>query len=82
MLPVRFTGFDGETVRWEYQDEYTVRVGSFVLHRNGQYVSREKKIVGVLYVRQRKDADWLCYYCSHCQTLLRAYELKPGSRFD
>jgi hypothetical protein len=79
MIPVRFTEVRGDTALWQYQDQYTVKMGSFILQKKAQYISREKKEVSVLYVMERKGCDWLCYYCSHCNTLLRAYELKPGS---
>lgn len=79
MLPVRFTEFKAETAEWKYQDDYTVKLGSFVLRENAQYISREKKAVSMLYLMQRRDSDWLCYYCSRCHALLRAYELRPGS---
>lgn len=79
MLPVTFTEFSGNTAQWRYKDAYTVKLGSFVLSERAQYISREKKEVSVSYVMQRKDSGWLCYYCSQCHGLLRAYELKPGS---
>ena len=79
MLPVRFTEVDGNTARWEYQDAYNVKLGSFVLYGNAKLISTEKKEVDVLYLEQRKESNWLCYYCSLCHVLLRAYELKPGS---
>ena len=79
MLPVRFTEFNGETAQWKYQDEYTVKLGSFVLQANAQFISRERKEVPASYVVLRKDSAWLCYYCSQCRALLRAYELRPGS---
>lgn len=79
MIPVQFTAFNGETARWQYQDEYVVKLGSFVLHKKAQYISREKKEVSRLYLMERKGTDWLCYYCSLCNALLRAYELKQGS---
>ena len=79
IIPVRFTEFNGDIARWKYQDEYTVKLGSFVMRENAQYISREKKEVSVLYVMERKNSDWLCYYCSQCNALLRAYELKSGS---
>src|ERR1051325_1914996 len=79
MIPVRFTEFNGDTAQWQYQDEYTVKLGSFALCEKAQYISQEKKAVSVLYVMERKGSEWLCYYCSHCNALLRAYELKSGS---
>ena len=79
ILPVHFTEFNGDTARWKYQDPQTVRLGSFVLRQNAQYISREKKDVKTPYLIERKDSDWLCYYCSHCNALLVAYELKRGS---
>ena len=79
MLPVRFTEVDGNTARWEYQDEYNVKLGSFVLFGKAKLISTEKKEVNVHYLEQRKESNWLCYYCSLCHVLLRAYELKPGS---
>lgn len=79
MLPVRFIGFEGETLRWKFQDEYTVKMGSFALLDDSRYVSREKKEVSASYVMRRTDSYWLCYYCNNCNGLLRAYELKPGS---
>jgi hypothetical protein len=79
MIPVRFTEFKGDTARWQYRDRYTLKLGSFVLHKSAEYVSREKKEVSVLYVAGCMSSDWLCYYCSNCNALLRAYELKPGS---
>ena len=79
MLPVRFTEVDGDTAHWEYQDQYNVKLGSFVLHGKAKLISTDKKVVNVLYLAQRKESNWLCYYCSLCHVLLRAYELKPGS---
>ena len=83
MIPVRFTEFNGDTARWQYRDQYTLKLGSFILHKNAQYTSREKKKVSLLYVTECKGSDWLCYYCSNCNALLKAYELKPrSSPFD
>ena len=79
MIPVRFTEFKDDTARWQYRDQYTVKLGSFVLPEGTQYISREGKQVGVLYATERKNSDWLCYYCSHCNALMRAYELKSSS---
>jgi len=79
MIPVRFTEFKGDTACWQYQDPRTVKLGSFVLQENAQYISREKKEVSMLYVMERKSSAWLCYYCSQCNALLRAYELKSSS---
>jgi hypothetical protein len=79
MLPVHFTQFDSNIASWKYQDDYVVELGAFSLNTNTQYISREKKRVDVLYFMARKGTDWLCYYCSHCHALLRAYELKAGS---
>ena len=76
MLPVTFTEFNGNTAHWKYQNSRTVKLGSFVLSERAQYISREEKEVSVSYVIQRKDSGWLCYYCSQCYGLLRAYELK------
>ena len=78
VLPVHFIDVSGDTARWKYQDQHTVRVGTFVLAKNAKYVSTENKDVKVLYLTQRKSSDWLCYYCGHCHSLLAAYELKPG----
>lgn len=78
MLPVQFTYFDGNTAFWKYQDVYVVKLGAFVFDEGAQYISREKKKVDMLYLIERKDSEWLCYYCSHCHALLRAYELKAG----
>ena len=79
VLPVHFTEFTGDTAWWKYQDAHTVKLGSFVLRQRAIYVSRENKDVKALYLMERKGSDWLCYYCSHCNALLAAYELKPGS---
>ena len=77
MLPVRFTKFDdNNTAAWKYQDDRMVKVGAFVLNERAHYVSREGKKVGVPYLIDHKDAEWLCYYCAQCNTLLTAYELK------
>src|ERR1051325_5116951 len=48
MIPVRFTEFNGDTAQWQYQDEYTVKLGSFALCEKAQYISQEKKAVSVL----------------------------------
>jgi len=79
IIPVRFTEFKGDTAWWQYQDQYTLKLGSFVLNKKAQYISREKREASMLYVTERKSSNWLCYYCSHCNALLRAYELKSGS---
>ena len=77
--PVRFTEFNGKTAQWKYRDEYTLKLGSFVLLEHSQYVSREKQRVSVSYLTKHADSDWLCYYCYRCNALLKAYELKPGT---
>lgn len=74
VLPVRFVDSDPEIGRWKYEDAHTIRTGSFVLH-DAEYVSRENKKVNLAYVMRHKGSDWLCYYCSHCNALLRAFEL-------
>jgi hypothetical protein len=79
IIPVRFTDFNVGTVRWQYRDPYTVKVGSFALDESAHYTSREKKEVSWLYVTECRGCTWLSYYCFHCHTLLRAYELKSGS---
>ena len=72
MLPVQFIEFNSNTATWKYQDERMMKVGSFALAENGQYISREEKKVGLGYVTAHKDATWLCYYCAHCHLLLIA----------
>src|SRR6185369_1237552 len=62
ILPVRFTEFNGDTAKWKYQDEYNVKLGSFVLCEKAQYLSAEEKTVDVRYLMQRKESIWLCYY--------------------
>jgi hypothetical protein len=83
MLPVRFIEFQDGVARWKYDDEHTVKLGTFVLRESAQYISRDKKVMTADYLMRRKDSDWLCYYCFHCNVLLRAYELKsPSSLSD
>ena len=79
MLPVRFTAFNSDSVAWQYQDDYKVKVGSFVFYEKAAFVSREQKELTVSYAKQQKNAHWLCYYCSRCNKLLRAYELLNGT---
>lgn len=79
VLPVRFIRFDDNTAFWKHQAHHIMKVGAFVVDENTQYISREKKRVAELYVMERKGSEWLCYYCSNCHALLKAYELRAGS---
>jgi hypothetical protein len=79
ILPVQFIKFDNKTAFWKYQDTYVVKLDSFILSEKAQYISKEKKLVDLPYIRQHLESEWLCYYCSDCHTLLRAYELRANS---
>ena len=78
LRPVHFTEFDGNIARWKYEDEYNLKFGSFVLLENARYVAKGREVT-LLYLKQRRDAQWLCYYCSVCQALLRAHENRVSS---
>ena len=79
VLPVHFIRFKSNAVIWKYQDEYTIKLGAFMVSEDSRYFSRDMRGVSEADITDLGSAVWLCYYCSRCQTLLIAYEMKPGA---
>jgi hypothetical protein len=77
--PVQFTEFDGDTAYWKYQDNATLKSGSYVFTDQSKFYSVKDTEVNQLYLIAKKNHKWLTFYCDHCKAILRAYELKPAN---